>query len=426
MKKGLFISLVVASLVSCGQSAETVDLSVWAWNRNVDILNDAIVRYQDEVDPTFSATVTSFSSNDVHTKVNNAIEQLDGSQIADIVLGDSIYMRSYFSKWADLFVNFKNYGLNESEESKFLNSAVELVTYQEKLLALPYGIGPTVVFAYRPLWNSTVIEDILENGWTWDDYIRYGLEIKVSNPNVYMSAYNLKSDDRMYRTMVSQYGEMFLDQNLNVQVGNATSILAMNKIAEMFDKGVLGQINSGDFRTQMVEGNIAAQVHGFFVGGQLKTAGPNTSGDWVILPLPSWLPGANAASITGGSYLYVNNTIVNSKKSKAVDFAKWYTLNVENSLKGLEIGGIYSPLLAAYENNVYLNSEDSFFGNQKTLADTARFSKDALPIYPSQYFAYNLNQFVLAQEAVLFNDALIGEALLQARTNIITNIEANQ
>jgi multiple sugar transport system substrate-binding protein len=424
MKRSLFFLIALVTLSSCG-NVEAVDLTVWAWNRNVDILTEAIERYKNEVDESFSATVTSFSSNDVNTKVNSAIEQLDGSQVSDILLGDSIYMRSYFSKWDDLFVNFENYGVDSDLQSKFLTSSIELVTYDDKLLALPYGIGPTVVFAYRPLWEESILNGIIENGWTWDDYIEYGIQISEENPGTYMTAYNLKTDDRIYRTMVSQYGEMFLDKDLTVQVGNSTSILAMNKIKEMFDKNVLGHIDSGDFRTQMIEGNIAAQIHGFFVGGQLKSAGPDTSGDWAILPLPSWLPNETSASITGGSYLYVNNTISNSKKSKATDFVKWYALNVENSLKGLEIGGIYSPLVEAYSSDTYLNTEDPFFMNQKTLLDTANFSKDALPIYPSQYFTYNLNQFVLAQESILFNGESISDALSQARTNIVNNIEAN-
>jgi cellobiose transport system substrate-binding protein len=424
MKRGLFISLVLASLVGCGNASE-INLTIWAWNRNVDILQDAVERYKNEVDSTFIAEVTSFSSNDVNTKVLAAIEQLDGSQVADILLGDSIYMRSYFSKWSELFVDFNKYDLTDELKQEFLTSTIDIVTYNDKLLALPYGIGPTVVFAYRPLWNEEVLLDVITNGWTWEDYLNIGIDITTNHPGTYMSAYNLKSDDRLYRSMVSQYGEMFVDEYLNVQVGNQTSILAMNKIDEMFEKGVLGHINSGDFRTDMVNGNIAAQVHGFFVGGQLKSAGPETSGNWVILPLPSWLPNESSSSITGGSYLYVNNTIKNAHKSKAVDFVKWYTLNVENSLKGLEIGGIYSPLMNAYESDVYLNTEDPFFGNQKVLLDTANFSKNALPIYPSQFFAYNLSQFVLAQERIIFNDESIVVSLAEVKRNIIQNIEAN-
>ena len=89
---------------------------------------------------------------------------------------------------------------------KFVSSTIEVATINNKLVAMPYGIAPTYVFAYKPLWDTNVINDILENGWTWDDYKTVGLDIISNNTDkdVFMTAYNMRGDDRLYRTMTSQ------------------------------------------------------------------------------------------------------------------------------------------------------------------------------------------------------------------------------
>ena len=58
---------IIFSLSACG--SEPVDLTIWAWNRNVDILTDAVERYKEEVDSEFNATVLSFSQGDIDTKI---------------------------------------------------------------------------------------------------------------------------------------------------------------------------------------------------------------------------------------------------------------------------------------------------------------------------------------------------------------------
>ena len=102
-----------------------------------------------------------------------------------------------------------------------------------------------------------------------------------------MSAYNMRGDDRLYRTIVSQKGEWLMNKDYDVQVGNENSKYAMNLVKRMYDEKVLGHIDTGDFKSLMKNNKVAAEIHGFFVGGQLKDIAPEMKGDWEILPLPT-------------------------------------------------------------------------------------------------------------------------------------------
>lgn len=397
----LLISALTLSIIGCKN--EDGLITIWAWNKNVDILQDAVERYQD-VNPDFNAEVVSYSSGDIDQKFKSASQQKNGGNyIADILLGDAINMRAYIAQWEDIFVNFAEYGVTEEFQNQFVRSTIDLVKYGDKLYAMPYGIGPTVVFAYIPLWEKTDLEKVRAEGWTWEEYIEIGEKLKQKLPDCYMSAYNMRSDDRLYRTMVSQLGEWFMDKDLNVQVGNPNSISAMTMIKEMYDTNLIKHFDTGTYQTEMATGKIAAEIHGFSTSGQIKSAAPDMNGNWEILPCPSWTKGGNSASITGGSYLYVNNSISEDKKQNCIDFVKWYTLSDENVLQGLKIGGIYTPYLPAYDTDFFNSSTDDYFNGQKVYKDVADYTKSAIAIYPSEFFEYNLSVFTSAQEQILFN-----------------------
>jgi len=420
MKK-LFLLLIITSigfsLSAC--KSEPTDLTIWAWNRNVDILTDAVERYKEEVDSSFNATILSFSQGDIDTKFKAALELDNPETLADVILVDSMKLRGYYDLWSELFSEFK---IKNSESEKFVSSTIDVATIDGKLIAMPFGIAPTYVFAYKPLWDETDIQEILTNGWTWDDYKTIGLSIiaEHSQDEVYMTAYNMRGDDRLYRTMTSQKGEWFMSENQDVQVGNLISIQAMSKVKDFFDSGVVGHIDTGDYKSLMINGQIAAQIQGFFLGGQIKSIGEDTSGDWILLPLPSWEEGESSASITGGSYLYAN--AFSNQKKEAQKFIEWYTLNADALVTGLEIGGIFPALRDTY-NHEFFSQEDPFFGNQKYLEQVASNIHEAPAIFASKYNSYNYNQFIVGQENILFNDFLIEDTLDDLRDDLQNNAQ---
>jgi lactose/L-arabinose transport system substrate-binding protein len=420
-KKFIMIATVVATLlllVACN-TANREELVIWAWNRNVDILNDAVQRYQETVDPLFKARVESFSQNDIDAKFLTARELDDATLMADIVLLDSNNVRRYYDAWPSLFVDFNKQGVNSNMKSTLVSSTVGLASIDNKLIAMPYGIAPTVVFAYKPLWDQEKLDDILENGWTWQDYIEIGLEIQTLHPNTYMTAYNMRGDDRLYRTMTSQKGEWMMSSDLTVQLSNPNSIAAMTLIKSMHSQGIVGHIDTGDYKGLMKNGQVAAQIHGYFVGGQMKDVAPEQSGEYVILPLPKWDGDSRSDSITGGSFLYVNSS---SKGSKyAISFVKWMTLEVDNAIAALQIGGIYPALIPAYESDYFNTTLDPYFSSRRVLYEVSQFTKMALPIYPSKYMSFNYTKLVTAQEKILFLSIPVQTALDEAKTAIEDN-----
>ncbi|TVP96672.1 MAG: extracellular solute-binding protein, partial [Acholeplasmatales bacterium] len=395
MKKLFVVGLLILSFsmfLSCG-TQKREDITIWAWNRNVFIMEAAIERYRQEVDSTFTATVEPFSQNDIDVKFKAASQLGKADSLADIILGDAMRMRGYYYLWPTLFYDFSQRVEAADNLNLFVPSTIDVVTIGDKLIAMPYGIAPTYVFAYTPLWDPEDISTILAEGWTWGDYLDFGLKIQSENPNldVYMTAYNMRLDDRLYRTMTSQRGEWFMDADHEVEVANANSVQALTWVQSFFDAGIVGHVDSGDFRSLMIEGRIAAQIQGFFLTGQLKDIGQDTAGDWLLLPLPSWDIEESSASITGGSYLYVNN--YSSNANRAADFAIWYTTHVEAVVEGLHIGGIFPANMGAYTTE-YFATNDPFFSNQAYLSDVAQNVHQALAIFPSRYNAFNYDAFI--------------------------------
>lgn len=409
---GLFFS-------SCAETEPRV-LTIWAWNRNTAILENAIQRYKETVDPSFEAQVISFSQNDIDMKIQSAIQLGNGEDLADILLGDAMRIRGYHDRWPELFYDFSKSKITSKELSGFAPASIDLVKEEGKIFALPYGIAPTLVFAYRPLWKPEELDDISQNGWTWEDYKHYGKQIQERNKGkpIFMTAYNLRKDDRLYRTLSSQWGEWFMGSDLIVQVGNNLSLRHMSFVKELYEEKLLGHIDTGDYIPLMAEGQIAAQIQGFFLSGQLKNVAPQSSGKWILLPLPSWDVKSNKNSITGGSYLYVNAFSDQSRRGS--DFVHWFSIDQNSSQDKLRTGGIFPAHTSVY-SSVEFKKPDDFFGGQIFLHAVAQSVESAPAIYPSRFNTQNYNLFIEAQERILFHGADINTELANVASMISEN-----
>ena len=82
-----------------------------------------------------------------------------------------------------------------------------------------------------------------------------------------MTSFNMRNDDRVYRTMVSQKGQWLMDKELNVQVNNEISIAALTRVKDLYDSNLINHIDTGDYRVLMKNGKVAAQIQGVLLEG---------------------------------------------------------------------------------------------------------------------------------------------------------------
>lgn len=406
----LFVLLAAGTLItnitfltSCDRNDN--QLTIWAWNKNVDALKAGIETYKEKINPNFNAKVESFARLDIDKKFKTASQNDNKNAIADIILCDGMNVLSYYDIWSDIFIDLSK-DVDSVELNKLVPSTLDTVQVDDKLIGLPLDVAPTVVFANTKLWSEEDLINVKTNGWTWEDYNEIGLKIKKAKGNdIEMTSFNKRGDDRVYRTMTSQKGEWFMNKDYECYVGNENSVAAMNTIKKMKDNGVVGHIDTGDYKSLMKNNKIAAQIQGFFLGGQLKDVAPEMKGNWTVLPLPKWDKNdETSASITGGSYLYANSKLTGENKKQAIEFIKWMTLNEETSMQSLKVGGVYPALRTSYENDFFKKTKDPYFTNDSVWGDVSNWSKDATAIVATKYNAFNYDVFIKAQEKILFSD----------------------
>jgi lactose/L-arabinose transport system substrate-binding protein len=363
-KKGLSVLLAGSLLLSaCGNNsnspsdasqssapaAEKTKITIMSWNQAADALSAEIAGFNKKY-PDIQVEVLKDSGS--YTKVVPSLAS--GSGAPDIVQTEARDFPAFMKKFPDAFVDITD--KTSPLMSKFVSSAWGPVTFDAKVYAMPWDLGPAALYYRKDMFQQAGIDT--NSLKTWDDFINAGKQLQEKVSGVKMTAYG--NDYEMYNILFNQAGGNYLkDGNLDIQSAASKQALSMQK--KFNDEGLLFNIKDWNGRITAVTNNkVATLIYPVWYAGTLQNSVKDQAGKWGVLPLPAFEAGGNNQANLGGSVLAI------TKQSKNVD-AAWkfieYSLATDEGEKVMLDNGLFPSYLPFYENEAF-KQHNEYFGTE--------------------------------------------------------------
>ncbi|QKS72416.1 extracellular solute-binding protein [Paenalkalicoccus suaedae] len=333
------------------------DVTIWGWNVAAFSMELAVEGFQEQY-PDVNVTVEDIGRLDLYDRLTVGLAS-GGSGLPDITLVETDRLDNYISEFPEGFMNLTERGFDEYE-SAFAPSKVNTMKNGDgDFVAAPWDIGPAGVFYYIPHFEAAGVEP--ESIETWDDFMEAGVAIEEATGSQMVPG-DIAADDALFRMMLNQLGTYYFDDEGNINLTSDEAVMALTKIKEMHDAGLVANVSGWDGTvTATVNNQVATVPFGVWYSGTIMDQAPDQSGDWGVFPLPAFEEGGNRYANLGGSDLAVINSTDNPDAAYA--FLEYFTTTVEPQIAALDEYGIFPSLLETYEDP-FFSEEDEFFGSQ--------------------------------------------------------------
>lgn len=400
-----------------GQSAETNEITVWAWDPafNIAAMNKAKEAYA-EVNPDVTVNIVENAQNDIVQKLNTGLNSGSTKGLPNIVLIEDYRAQSFLQSYPDAFYELTDV-INAED---FADYKIGPTSVDGKQYGVPFDSGVTGMYVRTDYLEQAgyTLEDLQDIDWK--QYIEIGKDVKEKTGKAMLT--QDPNDLGIIRMMIQSAGSWYTaeDGSTPAIADNAAMKTAFETYKEMMDSGIVKVISDwSQFVGGMNSGEVASVPTGNWITPSIK-AEASQSGQWAVAPLPT-LPGVEGsvhASNLGGSSWYVMNV---DGKEAAAEFLKqtfgsdvdlYQTLNTDV--------GVIGTFKAAAEGEAY-KAEDEFFQNQKVVSDFAAWTEQIPNVN------YGLNTYaiedilVVAMQSYLGGqdlDAVLADAQTQAETQI--------
>ena len=413
----VLILILVLSACSSSSSSDSKDdkkeITAWAWNINVPVLENAAKEFEKE-NPDFKLNVVELGREDVYSKLTTGL-QAGGKGLPDIVLVEDDRVQGYFESFPEAFMNVSDEGFGDHKD-KFATYKIDLLTQEDgNIYGFPFDAGPTGVFYRTDYFDEAGVnpDDIK----TWDDFIEAGKTIK-DKVGVDMIGLDLNGDDGLYRMIMNQQGSLYFDDKGKIDFQSDASKNAMDVLKKINDAKLIKNTVGWDaWISAMANGDVATAPSGAWLSGSLTQQAADSSGKWGVFQLPSVEEGGNRAANLGGS----NYVILDSSENKdeAYKFMEYFSTSDKAQLDAMA-GGLFPSLNTIYDNEVF-TAEDKYFSNQPIW----QLFTDEMNDIPSVNYTSN---YTLAQDEAekaqseIFNGGKIDKALKDAESRLENRI----
>jgi ABC-type glycerol-3-phosphate transport system substrate-binding protein len=357
-----------AATAAPAASSGPVKLELWTFvNTHARWFKAMADDYKKNVNPDFDLTVTEIAYNDLHDKLQIALQSggAGAPDLADIEQGRfGGFLRSDDPGLVDLTDRLKPFN------DKLVAARQALYTYQGKTYGIEHALTPVVLYYRGDVWEAAGADPASFK--TWDDYLA-GAKL-VSKGEVKATAF--PGHDMLLR----QRGADYFDKDGQVTLDSQLSIETMNWILDLRDKHkVAAQAPEGDAWWAAVKaGQFVSQVGADWYAGFFKDNAPDLKGKWKAAALPAFAAGGLRTSCNGGT----GNCIVKTSKNveEAWKFQQYSMLSADANVRRYELTNLFPPLISAM-SDARLHKPDEYFSNQ----DLGKLFADLAPSVPAQY-----------------------------------------
>ncbi len=275
---------------------------------------------------------------------------------------------------ADLFVDLHSLGVDRLMGDYVPWKWQQAASPDNRQIGFPIDTGPTATFYRADLFKKAGLPS--EPGRmaaavrTWKDYIASGVELVKELPKVKL----VRNGTELYTIVLWQGTQRYIDETNHFIGGEAHIRAAWDLSVELIRKDLAAGITAEDgegWGEALAEGTIATALGAAWLGYDLKSLAPKTSGKWRVAAGPAI--GANY----GGSFLAIPEGSADPQLS--FDVIKWI-LTPENQAKAFADAALFPAATAAFEMPA-LQEPDPFFGGQRTVDVFAESARKAHRVY---------------------------------------------
>ena len=394
------VTVLAALLVlATGANAahRTTTLTVWCWTPSDDALKGADAGFT-KAHPDITLNYVQIKPQDVYQKLQ--LDAAAGSGFPDVSCVEDSHL-AQFTKLgilADITKQAAPYK-KQIQAYKWTQQTMNGHVY-----AFPWDAGPMGLFYRRSVFKSAGINP--NSIRTWNDFYKAGLKLKKLGIPIWLQS-KAQNDARFFEDLLWQQGLGYVDAKGHVVLDKSPKVLAtLQFLGKMWQAGILGdQAEWTDpWYASINDGKVATLPMAVWMGTFLKSwLAPKTSGDWGVIPLPSWTAkGAHTAN-DGGSALAIFKS--SSNFNAAWQYVQWHLGRADVQAHMYQQTDIFPSLESAWRSP-YMRQTDAYYGGEKQrqIFETLAKQIPVAYIYSSDYeqmdslMSTELQKFALGKE----------------------------
>ncbi|SFF36012.1 cellobiose transport system substrate-binding protein [Actinoplanes philippinensis] len=294
---------------------------------------------------------------------------------------------------ADLFADLHTLGADDLMSQYVPWKWQQAASPDNRQIGFPIDTGPTATFYRADLFERAGLPDdpgkMAAAVQTWADYIAMGRKLVKALPSVKL----VRNSSELYTIMLWQGTQRYIDETNHYIGGEAHVKRAWDLSVQLIENDLVARIAGTDgdgWAKALAEGTVATALGASWLGYDLKSMAPDTSGKWRVASGPAI--GANY----GGSFLAIPQG--SSDHALSFEIIKWI-LAPDNQAVAFTEAGLFPAATAAFEMPALLQP-DPFFGGQKTVGIFAESARKAHRVYEAPADGKIHESFVLALDEV--------------------------
>lgn len=389
-------------------------LTVWCWDPNFNIyaINKAAEIYAKDHEG-FNVKVTEIQSDDIETKLTNAMSAGDLSTLPDIFLMQDNSFQKYATNYPDIFVDLTDKGIDYTQ---FSEAKVAYSTLDGKNYGVPFDNGAAISCYRTDMLEQAgyTVDDFTDI--TWDDFMEKAKVVKEKTGQPLLTQ-QAGSTDIIMMMIQSVGASCFTEDGKANIVDNEAVKKAVEIYSQMVKDGTLLEVTDWDqYVASINNGTVAGVINGCWIMATV-TAQEDQSGKWAVTNMPK-MEGVGEASNysnNGGSSWAVTSNC--KKPDVAVDFLKSTFGGSTELYDDLIAKGALATWAPAGDSDVY-NQEVPFFSNDKVYAKIVDFATKT-PSNVTGPFYYDARDAIgVALSQITQQGIDIGTALQEAQDTV--------
>jgi lactose/L-arabinose transport system substrate-binding protein len=393
------VTALAVLVLAAGANAahRTTTLTVWCWTPSDDALKTADAGFT-KAHPDITLNYVQIKPQDVYQKLQ--LDAAAGSGFPDVSCIEDSHL-AQFTKLgilADITKQAAPYK-KQIQAYKWTQQTLNGHVY-----AFPWDAGPMGLFYRRSIFKSAGINPATIH--TWNDFYKAGLKLKKLGIPIWLQSKS-QNDARFFEDLLWQQGLGYVDAKGHVVLDKSPKVLAtLQFLGKMWQSGILGdQAEWTDpWYASISDAKVATLPMAVWMGTFLKSwLAPKTSGDWGVIPLPSWTAKGPRTANDGGSSLAIFKS--SSNFNAAWQYVQWHLGRADVQAHMYQQTDIFPSLESAWRSP-YMRQADAYYGGEKQrqIFETLAKQIPVAHIYSSDYeqmdslMSSELQKFALGKE----------------------------